>query len=101
MGADLFLYHGYAELYIEAEWIKATPTFDLRMCHENRIIPVEFDGKNHAMLHSHNRDGKLHIEYVCQHGSFDDVPLDEMLDAFIKAYGRDFVERWKVGFADS
>ena len=100
VGNNLFVYHGYAELYIEGEWTKATPTFDLKMCHENRIIPVEFDGKNHAMLHSHNRDGKLHIEYVCQHGHFDDVPLNEMLDAFIQVYGPELVESWKGGFTD-
>ena len=97
VGNNLFVYHGYAELYIEGEWTKATPTFELKMCHENRIIPVEFDGKNHAMLHSHNQDGKLHIEYLKQHGNFDDVPLDEMLDVWNRVYGPESIELWQAG----
>lgn len=87
MMTDLFVYHAYGELYIEGKWVKATPAFDRKMCQEKRIIPVEFDGKNHAMFHSHNRDGKLHIEYVRDHGHYQDVPLDEILDARIQTYG--------------
>jgi transglutaminase-like putative cysteine protease len=78
MGTDVFPYHGYASLYIEGRWVKATPAFDLRMCQKNRIIPVEFDGKNDAIFHSHNQDGNLHIEYLLDRGYYDDVPLDEI-----------------------
>ncbi|MCK4331944.1 MAG: transglutaminase domain-containing protein, partial [Dehalococcoidia bacterium] len=31
MGTNLFPSHGYAELYIEGKWVKATPAFDLKM----------------------------------------------------------------------
>ena len=57
------------------------------MCQENRIIPVEFDGRNDATFYSHNQDGKLHIEYVHDHGYYQDIPLDEILDAWKQAYG--------------
>ncbi len=87
MGTNLFSYHGYTELYIGSKWVKATPAFDLKMCQENRIIPVEFDGKNDALFHSHNLDGKLHIEYVADHGHRVDVPVDEILAAWLKHYG--------------
>jgi len=78
LGTDLIVHHGYTELYIEAKWVKATPTFDLKMC----------------LFHSHNLDGKLHIEYVRQHGHYADVPLDDMIDAVIRAYGPKFFELW-------
>jgi transglutaminase-like putative cysteine protease len=87
MGTNLFSYHGYTELYIDGKWVKATPAFDLKMCRKNRIIPVEFDGKNDAVLHSHNLDGKLHIEYVKDRGYREDVPVDEILVAWNKHYG--------------
>ncbi len=93
MGTNLFACHGYDELFIEGRWVKATPAFDLKMCQENRIIPVEFDGKNHAIFHSHNQDGKLHIEYVQDHGHYEDVPLGEVVDAAVRAYGLEYVER--------
>jgi len=99
MGTNLFVYHGYDELYIEGKWIKATPTFDLKMCQENRIVPIEFDGKNNAMLHSHDKDGKLHIEYVRDHGHHSDVPLDKIQNAQNKAYGSDLDERIKMAGA--
>jgi len=87
MNTNLFSYHGYTELYIKEKWVKATPAFDLKMCHKNRIIPVEFDGQNDAILNTHNLDGKLHIEYVKDHGYREDVPVDEILAAWEKDYG--------------
>jgi transglutaminase-like putative cysteine protease len=93
MGTNLFSYHGYTELYIGGKWIRATPAFDLKMCLEHRIIPVEFDGRHHALLHSHNRDGKLHIEYVKDHGYRNDVPVEEILAAWTQHYGLAAQER--------
>jgi transglutaminase-like putative cysteine protease len=78
LGTNLLPDHGYAELYINGKWIKATSTFDLETCQKNRIIPVEFDGKDDAKFHSHTQDGKLHIEYILDHGFYEDVPLDEI-----------------------
>ncbi len=87
LGTTLVTYHGYCELYIQGKWVKATPAFDLKMCQQNRIIPVEFDGKSDAIFHSHNRDGQLHIEYVKDHGRYEDVPLDEIYDGWVRDYG--------------
>ncbi|MFC1932865.1 transglutaminase family protein [Chloroflexota bacterium] len=76
--SNVFPDHGYAELYLDGKWVTATPAFDLEMCQKNRIAPVEFDGKNDAKFHSHTLDGKLHIEYLSNRGSYEDVPLDEI-----------------------
>lgn len=86
MGTNLFSYHGYSELYVEGKWVKATPAFDLKMCQQNRIVPVDFDGKNDAIFHSHNLDGQLHIEYVQDHGYREDVPVDEILASWAQLY---------------
>ncbi len=75
--------HGYAELYLNDRWTKVTPVFDLEMCQKNRIIPVEFDGENDAKFHSHNQDGRLHIEYVTDRGPYEDVPLDAIREWLI------------------
>jgi len=95
IGTNLFVYHAYDELYIDGRWIKAAPTFDMKMCQQMGYIPVEFDGKNDALLHSHNQDGKLHIEYVRDHGYYKDVPLDEILNAWNQAYGAERVQRFR------
>jgi len=87
MGTNLFSYHGYTELHIDGKWVKATPAFDLKMCQEHRIIPVDFDGQHHAIFHSYNADGKPHIEYVKDHGHRIDVPVEEILAAWMQHYG--------------
>ena len=101
LGTSLITHHGYDELYIDGRWVKVTPIFDLKMCQENRIIPVEFDGKNDAMFHSHNRDGELHIEYVHDYGHYQDVPLAEILAGWNQAYGPERVEWMKRNFAEA
>ena len=93
LGTNILPFHGYAELYLNGKWVKATPAFDLKMCERHRIIPVEFDGKNDAVFNSHNRDGKLHIEYVKHLGHYyDDLPLDELWQAVIQTCGSKALE---------
>jgi transglutaminase-like putative cysteine protease len=93
MRTNLISYHGYSELHIGGKWVKATPAFDLAMCQEKRIVPVEFDGQHHALLHSRNSDGKLHIEYVQDLGHSIDVPVEEILAAWMRHYGVGAQER--------
>jgi hypothetical protein len=93
MQTNLFACHGYCEMFLGGDWIKATPAFDLVMCQENRIKPVEFDGKQDAIFHSHNVDGELHIEYVKDRGYYDHVPLDYMITTFEEIYGSEMVGR--------
>jgi hypothetical protein len=90
---NLFPYHGYDELHIEHKWVKATPTFELKVCQENRLIPVEFDAKHDAMLPSHDLDGNPHIEYLKDHGVHQDIPLNEIYNAWSRAYGMESRQR--------
>ncbi|UCD84033.1 MAG: transglutaminase domain-containing protein [Deltaproteobacteria bacterium] len=94
MGTNLFTYHGYVEFCINDRWVKATPAFDLETCQRNEIIPVEFNGTEDALFHRCDRNGKLHIEYVCQHGYFTDLPFDEIIEAFRRVYGKAKPQYW-------
>jgi len=86
-GTDLFIYHGYSDLYIDEKWVKATPALDIETCREQRFIPVEFDGKRDAKFPSHDLDGKRHVEYVKQHGHYEDLPFDELHACWAQVYG--------------
>jgi transglutaminase-like putative cysteine protease len=97
-GTDLLTHHGYCEMLIGDKWVKATPAFDLNTCEANRFVPVEFDGTQDAILHSHNQDGMLHIEYVRYHGHYDDVPLEGMINRCIEVYGEKITNIWKNAF---
>jgi len=94
MGTNIFTYHGYAELLLDNRWVKATAVFDIDMCRENRIFPVEFDGRHDAIFPTHDLDGKPHIEYVVDHGTYDDLPIDDILNSFEKLYGLVAVNKW-------
>jgi len=99
-GTDVLLYHGFAELFLNGRWVKATPSFDMRMCHEYGIVPVEFDGENDAMLHPRGVDGKPHIEYLHHHGSFGDLPMSQIMSDWIQTYGQKYIDSWKMGFPE-
>ena len=78
-GDNVMKYHGYALLYLNGKWLKATPSFDIELCQEHKFIPVEFDGTQDAIFHRYNQEGKLHMEYVHNHGIYDEVPWKEIL----------------------
>jgi transglutaminase-like putative cysteine protease len=95
MKTDIFAFHGYNELYIDRRWVKVTPTFDLGMCKRLNLRPVEFDGHNPAIFHSHDLSGRLHIEYIKDHGHFADLPFEKIMDGLRLAYKDDMLKRWK------
>jgi transglutaminase-like putative cysteine protease len=85
---DLYIWHGYTELWLEGEWVKATPAFNLALCERFGILPLEWDGRNDSLYHPYDREGRRHMEYVHQRGSFDDMPLAQIASDFAAAYPR-------------
>lgn len=83
-GTNFFAYHGYADLYLEGSWVRATPTFDILCCRNAGFRPVDFDGKHDALLPSRTLDGRRHIEYVEDRGVFEDVPFDDIMEASLQ-----------------
>ncbi len=86
MQTDLFVYHGYTEVYLEDKWVKATPAFNLSLCQRAKILPLEFDGKTDSIFHPLDANGKKHMEYITDHGTFEDLPLEIILQAYEKYY---------------
>ena len=86
MGTNIFVYHGYSELWLNNKWVKATPAFNIEMCNKFDLKPVEFDGVTDAVFHERNKKGELHIEYIKYHGTFADLPFEEIMQAFIDQY---------------
>jgi transglutaminase-like putative cysteine protease len=86
MGSDLFVYHGYTDLYLDGKWVKATPAFNLALCRKFRVKPLEFDGRGDSIFHPFDEDERKHMEYLRDRGRFADVPVDEIQGAFREAY---------------
>jgi transglutaminase-like putative cysteine protease len=89
LGTDLFVFHGYSELFIGGRWLKAAPTFNRELCDRFGVAAQEFDGTADALLHPFDAEGRRHMEYVNERGTFDDVPFDEMMRVIKETYGDD------------
>ncbi len=86
MGSDLFVWHGYTDIWLGGAWRKATPAFNIELCERFGLLPLEFNGRDDSLYHPFDRAGNRHMEYVAQHGVFDDVPLDRIVAAFDQHY---------------
>ena len=86
MQTDIFYWHGYTEIWLDGAWRKATPAFNLSLCQRFGLLPLEFNGQDDSIYHPFDLAGNRHMEYVAQRGSFDDLPLDELLADFRRHY---------------
>ena len=86
MGTDVFVFHGYAELYLDGAWRKATPAFNASLCARFGVPALEFDGTKQALLHAFDADGNRHMEYVRERGLYSDLPLEQILQTFTASY---------------
>ena len=88
MGSDLFVWHGYTDIWLHGQWIKATPAFNIELCDRFGLLPLDFDGRADSIYHPFDKAGNRHMEYVTMHGAFDDVPLQRIVDAFAQCITR-------------
>ena len=86
MGTDVFVFHGYSELYIQGAWRKATPAFNVELCDRFGVPPLTFDGSADALLHPYSPDGNVYMEYIRDRGVYADLPLGLILEVFAAAY---------------
>lgn len=88
MQTDLFVWHGYTDIWLGGAWVKATPAFNLSLCERFGLLPLEFDGRSDSIYHPFDQAGNRHMEYVHQRGAFDDMPLAQIVDDFRRVYPR-------------
>ncbi len=86
MKTDLFIWHGYVDIWLGGAWRKATPAFNIELCERFGLLPLEFDGRADSIYHPFDRAGNRHMEYVNQRGAFDDMPLAQIADDFVALY---------------
>jgi transglutaminase-like putative cysteine protease len=94
MGSDLFVCHGFVELYLEGKWVKATPAFNSELCGRHHVPPLEFSGREDSLFQPYNLQNQKFMEYVAFRGVYPDVPVDQIVEAWKKEYGQDRVEGW-------
>jgi transglutaminase-like putative cysteine protease len=95
MGTDLFIYHGYTEVFLNEKWVKATPAFNLSLCQRFNVKSLEFDGNQDSLFHEFDSRGQKHMENVFDHGYFADLPFARIFTAYEEKYPGMF-ERFKA-----
>jgi transglutaminase-like putative cysteine protease len=83
---DLLVFHGYVELYLEGQWVKATPAFNKELCTHYQVDPLEFDGQRDSLFQEYNSSGHQFMEYKHEYGTFDDLPRDLFISELKKYY---------------
>jgi transglutaminase-like putative cysteine protease len=86
MGTDLFIYHGYVQLWLGNEAYKVTPAFNMELCERFGVKPLVFDGYHDALFHEFDEQNHRHMEYVNDRGLYFDAPMREFLVAFKETY---------------
>lgn len=86
MGSDVFVWHGYTEVLVDGNPRKASPAFNDELCARFGVPPLEFDGSGDALLHAFDGSGRRHMEYLTDHGTFREVPLQQIVGALTSAY---------------
>ena len=83
---NVLAFHGYAELYLDGRWVKATPAFNQSLCDKLNVPALEWDGKEDAMFQAFDKEGNKYMEYVEYFGEFATIPYDLMLATFKRYY---------------
>ncbi|MFC1823438.1 transglutaminase family protein [Thermodesulfobacteriota bacterium] len=101
LGSDLTVYHGYMEFFLEGKWVIATPAFNDKLCERHHVVPLEFNGREDSLFQAYSMEKKQFMEYLEYHGSFADVPIDIIVAANKKEYGKDRIEKRIASFNES
>lgn len=89
--SDLIVFHGYADIFLDNKWVKATPAFDFKVCRISGVAPLEFDGTHDSLFQEFQREEKF-MEYVHDYGTFEDIPIELMNREMKKHYPHLFKE---------
>lgn len=101
IGSDLFVYHGFTEFFLGQRWIKATPAFNAALCQRHHVPPLEFDGCEDSVFQPFNLEKKRFMEYVADHGTYADIPVEKIVVAWEETYGKERVRDWIALFEAS
>jgi transglutaminase-like putative cysteine protease len=101
LGSDIFSYHGFMEFFLDGKWVKATPAFNKELCRRAKVTPLEFNGRDDSIFQPYNEEKKLFMEYIADHGTAADIPVDQIVEAWKTTYGHERVRQWIASFEKS
>ncbi|MEA3434992.1 MAG: transglutaminase-like domain-containing protein [Thermodesulfobacteriota bacterium] len=101
LGTDLFVYHGFTEFYLDGRWVKATPAFNVELCKRHKVVSLEFNGREDSIFQPYSLEKKQFMEYLEDHGTYADIPVNDIVTAWEATYGKERVGKWIEAFEKS
>ena len=86
LGTNILVPHGYTEVYLNNIWVKATPAFNKQLCKKLNVRPLNFNGIEDSIFQEFNQKGGNFMEYLEDYGTFEDLPLEFILDSIQTHY---------------
>jgi hypothetical protein len=86
MGSNLFVFHGFTELFLNGKWVECNCAFDRELCERKNFPWVDFDGVKDGLFAATNKDGEPFVDYIKDHGVFDDCPHELILKTWAESY---------------
>jgi transglutaminase-like putative cysteine protease len=86
IGTNVMHHHGLSALHLAGTWVRVDASLTPAVLEKKRTPTVLFDGEHDALLSPVTDAGAPHVDYVTIHGSYDDLPFEQMIAAFADAY---------------
>lgn len=86
MGTDTMFHHGLTAIHLDGRWLLADASLSPDVVARRRYRAVVFNGTGDAIFPRSTVDGSPHAEIVSFHGLYADLPFEQMLTAFMRAY---------------
>lgn len=83
--------HGYINLFLDGKWVKATPSFDKRICKLLKVSPLNFNGEEDSLFQEFRAEEKF-MEYEKYLGEYNDVPVNMIKNEMKNNYPHLFKE---------
>lgn len=99
LGTNELAPHGLVAVYTNEKWVKCSPAFNKELCEIYNVAPLDFDGTKDSILQEYNNENAKFMQYSEDYGTFNDVPLEFIIDTFKNHYP-DFYEKYKKGILD-
>jgi len=88
IGTNMMHHHGLNAFHLNGRWVKVDASLSADLVTKKGYRMVDFDGASDALQAATTREGEPHAEYVRFHGLYSDLPLEQMMKAFMHAYAR-------------
>lgn len=96
VGGDVFRFHALNSVHLNGRWVRATPVFNKRLCRLYDITPLEFDGTADSVSHPYDQRGRRYMEFLRDHGDFDDFPYEFVVEGIRAAHPKLFAGKYAL-----